>query len=341
MLGIKKYIGASVLLLALIAGYLMYIDLNNEFTLKIPQIYFEYTMPVYAWIILPALVLFVFTLLHMFYYGTKNYFAKRAVSKDINTLKNIVKKRLLKEKANDLLSTKDFKDLGEILKELEIDISENFAYVSKDFDEVVKKIKSIKAGTYIPLKDLKLSSDNYYYNLNLKNRINKDSNFAVEVLKSGTKYSKDLIELAFDKVIEEKSMTTIKKLLPELELDEKMIKKLLEKNIAANKEFALSNEELLKYIKKANYENKELIKLAKEFKKTLSPDQLIKLYEELSVNDEKYTCAYLYVLIDFQMIDKAKDILASSQPNEYKVFKAFLDLRIAGKHYSLDDLIKL
>jgi len=341
MLGIKKYIGASVLLLALIAGYLMYIDLNSNFTLTIPQVHFEYTLPVYLWIIMPAIVLFIFTLMHMFYYGTKNYFLKRATLKDINTLKNIVKKRLLKEKANDLLSTKDFKDLGEILKELEIDIPENFKYHSKDFDDIVNKIKSIKNGEYIPIKELKLSSDNYYYILNLKNRIKSDSNFAIEILRSGAKYSAEFIELAFDKVIEDKSMTTIKKLLPELELNEKMIKKLLEKNVATNKEFALSNEELLKYIKKANYTNEELIKLSKEFKKSLSPDQLIKLYEELSANDEKYTCAYLYVLIDFQMIDKAKDILANSQPNEYKVFKAFLDLRVAGKHYSLDDLIRL
>jgi len=298
-------------------------------------------LPVYVWIVVPTIILFIFTLLHMFYYGIKNYFAKRAILKDVDIIKSIVKKRLLKEKSNDLLSTNDFKDLGEILKELEINLPENFSFHSKDFDEVVNKIKTINEEKYIPLKELELSSDNYYYKLNLKNRIKNDSNFAIEVLRSSSKYSKDLVELAFDKTLENKPMTIIKKFLSELDLDENMIKKLLEKNVAASKEFALSNEELLKYIKQVNYTNEELIKLAKEFKNTLSPDQLIKLYEELSMSDEKYTYAYLYVLFDFQMIDKAKDILASSQPNEYKVYKALLDLRIAGKHYSLDDLVRI
>ena len=39
------------------------------------------------------------------------------------------------------------------------------------------------------------------------------------------------------------------------------------------------------------------------------------------------------------MIDDIREILVNSQKNEYIIYKAYLDLRDAGKHYSLDSFV--
>jgi hypothetical protein len=68
------------------------------------------------------------------------------------------------------------------------------------------------------------------------------------------------------------------------------------------------------------------------------PDQLIKLLEELSIDNEAATEAYLYVLFEYEMIDEARSILSGSAQNEYKPYKALLDLKDAGKYYNLDHM---
>jgi hypothetical protein len=222
---------------------------------------------------------------------------------------------------------------------MDISLTDNIVTSSKELNDIIQKINLINKGKYLSYKELKLSSDNPFYQKNLFNRVKEDITFALDVLRENDRYSLELIESAFERVVEDKSMTTIKKILPNLKLTNNMIKKLLQKNSNTTKEFALSNEDILKYIREADFTNEELIALAKAYKKTLSPDQLIKLYEDIAADNAKFTPAYLYVLFDFQMIDQAKDILLNSQPNEYKVYKALLDLRAAGKHYSLDDLV--
>jgi hypothetical protein len=84
----------------------------------------------------------------------------------------------------------------------------------------------------------------------------------------------------------------------------------------------------------------ELIKLAKNYERIMSPEQIIKLFEDIAAYDEALTESYLFVLFEYQMIEQAREILVNSQKDEYAIFKAMLDLRDAGKHqYSVDNLV--
>ena len=65
----------------------------------------------------------------------------------------------------------------------------------------------------------------------------------------------------------------------------------------------------------------------------------MKFFEDIVTHNEKFTESYLYVLSEYQMIDEIREILLNSQKNEFIVYKAYLDLRDAGKHYSLDAFI--
>ena len=114
---------------------------------------------------------------------------------------------------------------------------------------------------------------------------------------------------------------------------------LFKKDSEQDSQFAMTNEIIIKLIKKAEFTNDDLINIAKNYKSSMTPDQIINLYEEISVVNEEYTTAYLYVLSEYEVIDKMRDILLNSSSHEYTAFKALIDLKDAGKHtYSLDTI---
>jgi len=337
-MGFKKYIVASFLLIAIISGYVYSLNLG-DYTLSITQLNFTQTLPVFVWVILPVLVLFVASFLHMVFYNTKSYFTRKNMLKDISSFSTIVRDRLLKKESSVIIRTDELKKVANVLNQLDMDIIDN--KLSTDVNvisDVVDKIVKINNGEYISAKELKLPNDNELMQKNILNRINNDDNFAVEVLKNSDKYSEELIEKAFANIIKNKSFDTVKKLASNIKLSNEMVKLLLLKDSTASKEFSLTNSEILVYIQDNKFTNQELIQIAKNYKKHMSPEQLIKLFEDISANDESLTTSYLYVLFEYEMISQIREILVNSQKDEYTIFKALIDLKDAGKYYSIDSL---
>ena len=124
-----------------------------------------------------------------------------------------------------------------------------------------------------------------------------------------------------------------------MSMSKSMVIALLSKDSIDQNEFSMNNDMILNLIKKVEFSNEELISIAKNYKTSMSPDQLIKLFEDISTYNEDYTTSYLYVLAQFEMVDSMRDILINSENNEYSAFKAIIDLKDAGKNtYSLDTL---
>lgn len=336
-MGLKKYILGSLLLAIIIFGYTFSIEAGDY---RVQILDFTLILPIAIWIILPMVTLLVLTILHILFYGLKNFFMVKAIEKDSNSLLTLINKKLLNETSNVHFQNNNFKEIGDILNQLDIDVTNrNFSSDNKDISKVVDQKFNIKAGKYISSKDLKLNIDNPIMIENLQNRIEIDDNFALDVIKSSTKYSQNVIKKAFLKAVDTKSMTSIKKVIPDLTFDNEMIKAVLKKDSEQKVEFAMNNDMILGLIKKADLSNDELIEIAKDYKKSMTPDQLIKLFEDLSSEKEEYTTSYLYVLAEYEMIDNMRDILVNSATEEYIPFKALVDLKDSGKHiYSLDTL---
>ena len=174
---------------------------------------------------------------------------------------------------------------------------------------------------------------------NIKNRINIDDNFALEIIKKQSSHSADIFKYAFTRVIETKSMTTIKKVLEDITLDLDMLHILIKKDSMEKNEFSLDNTTLLNIIKNIELTNKDLITIGRAYKKSMAPEQLIKLFEDIITKNENLTESYLYILGEYEMITEMREILANSQKNEFIIYKAYLDLRDAGKHYPLDNFL--
>lgn len=336
-MGLKKYIFGSLILVLAIFGYVFSIESGDY---KIQILDFSMILPIALWIVAPLIVLICLTILHISYYGLKNFFSLKAVSKDSESFIKLIRSKLLKENTNILFTNEKFKELNSIIKQLDLDITNSdFNSDNKLISKTVDQIISINNGRYISSKELKLDEKSIMYEKNTINRINSDDNFALEIIKKSSTYSSEILKAAFSKVIETKSMTTIKKHLDGIVFDKEMLIMLFKKDSEQKTEFAMTNDMILKLISKVELNFSDLIDIAKIYKTTMSPDQIINLFEEISTANEELTAAYLYVLSEYEMIDKMRDILVNSQTHEYIPFKALVDLKDAGKHtYSVDTL---
>lgn len=336
-MGLKKYIFGSLLLAIAIFAYAFSLESGDY---RVEAFGYVQILPVAVWIITPFIVLFLLSVLHILFYGLKNYFAVKAISKDSDALVNLINKKILKEPSKVNLQNSQLKQIGSILQQLDINIeNSDFSSENTTLSKTVDQILAINSGKYISSKELKLDIKNPLMVKNLNNRINGDDNFALEVLKKQADYSEQNVLNAFDKVIESKAMTTIKKIIDDLTFNADMAVKLFKKDSEQEEQFTLTNEQILNIIKKVELTNKQLVTIAQNYKKQMSPEQLIKLYEDISSYKEEYMSAYLYVLAEYEMIDKMRDIIENSGADEFIPFKALVDLKDAGKHtYSLESI---
>ncbi len=332
-MGFKKYFIFSIILIVAIFGYAYSLELGEY---NVSFFGYSLTLPVAAWLIVPISFLALATFLHILWYAMLNYFKHRAVIKDHETMIKMIKSSLLEKNEIFKFKTQEFKNLSSILSQLKIDVKENrFSCLDEELNKIVANVQDVKDGKYVSDKTFKVNETTSLANLNMLNKVNEQIDFAVDVLKKPESFSSNVVIQSFENVLEEKSMTTIKKLYKNIKLDKEMAKKLFEKD-AANNEFGFTSEELLKIVKDLNYDKNDYLALAKNYETILKPDQIIALFEKLSLELEEAIPAYLHVLFEYEMIDKAREVLANTKDNEYSAFKALLDLKEVGKHYNLE-----
>jgi hypothetical protein len=334
--GLKKYIGFSLLLIIAVGLYVYSIE-NGDYRLSFLD--FSLLLPTVIWILVPLVVLFIFSVLHLLFYGSINYCKNRSYIKDEEAIIDVLKSMLLQKNEKKRLKTPGFKNLSSILKQFKLEVGDStFTSTNEGLNLVVSQIKDIKAGKYVNEKTLKLDPNSELAKQNLINKMNEQPDFSLDILKKSTNYSTDIVNVAFDNVVENKTMTTIKKVYNNIKLDREKAYKLFLKDIE-NIEFGLTKEEILKITKSLNYTQEEYVNLARLYKEVLSPDKLLELFETLSNENDEATTAYFYVLCELEMIEKLRDLLSGYEDNEMVPFRAILDLKEAGKHYSLDDII--
>lgn len=332
-MGLKKYIGFSLILIIAVGLYVYTIE-NGDYRLTFFDI--SFLLPTVIWILVPLVVLFLFSVLHLLFYGSINYCKNRSYTKDEAAILEVLKANLLQKKDKKRLKTPGFKNLAQILDQFKFDVTDKtFTSTNKDLNETVSKIKDIKSGKYV--SSLKLDLDSSLAKQNLKNKMSEQPDYSLDILKKAEQYSQDIVDFAFDCVLENKTMTTIKKVYSNVKLDREKAYKLFLKDIE-NVEFGLSKDEIMKIAKSLSYTKEEFISLARLYKESYSPDQLLELFESLSNENDEAMSAYFYVLCEFEMIDKLRDLLSAYDQNEMLPFKAILDLKDSGKHYSLDQI---
>ncbi|CAM3416291.1 MAG: hypothetical protein R2837_01335 [Aliarcobacter sp.] len=332
-MGLKKYIAATIIFLVVVFGYTYSLELGSY---EASLLGYSLSLPISVWIVFPAAVLVLVTYLHIVFYGLINYFKQRAVLKDHESMIEFVKAELLEKNNTVKFRTKEFKNLSSILNQFKISTKdERFTSSNEDLNKIVGNIQDINDGKFVNDKSFKVNETTKLANLNMLNKVNEQIDFAVDVLKKPENYSSNVVKQAFENVLREKSMTTVKKLYKNIKLDKEQAFKLFEKD-ASNNEFGFTPDEILQIVKSLDFTKDDYLVLAKNYEKILKPDQIIALFEKLSSEIDEATTAYLHVLCEYEMIEKVKEIVTLTPDNEFAAFKALLDLKDAGKHYNLE-----
>jgi len=290
----KKYTILSLILIGL-AGLFTYINTNATTTFSL----FGVNITLYnaLW---TMLFLSIFYLISMIFFAIekfKTFKFDRNVKKDKNNiLKNIENKILYKNKLLPIVELTDFEEFIEMIEGDKIKFKE-----SKFFPFLNDLIK-LQNGEIIDLKQYKFDTNNPWYLKNLENGIEKQD--------------KEKLKEALNSPLKEKALQVLGKISD--------VKEILANNYPIFKETILNNLDnprLNELIEKSNLSNKDYIEIAQALhKNTKNPETLFELFKNKKV-------AYIYLLIEYEMIDKAFE---EAKENDVKYFEYYLLLRKEG-----------
>ncbi|HHD81175.1 MAG TPA: hypothetical protein ENK99_06270, partial [Campylobacterales bacterium] len=191
------YILASIILMVAV-GIFVYTINPSDFSYNLMGI--QILLPIAVWITIPMFILMVASLVHMMFYGTKNFFKFRKWESDSDSLNNALYWSILNEPKPQRFNLPKLKETANILQVSNIKVKGTVDGVSEKLQSALNIINEIDKGECIDFKDKKLAHILSKNNpLVIKNQINclkKDENFIEEVLQSKDKYSDTIFEKA-------------------------------------------------------------------------------------------------------------------------------------------------
>lgn len=328
-MGIKRYIVLTLVYLLAIGLY-VYSFNGDTYTLEVYK--FSLKLPVAIWIVLPAILLFVASTLHMMYYSLKEFWRARSLNRDFETFKLALSNKVLNEDSHLKYKTNFFQFIGKSLKMLSYKEISDFNTEDEKIENMRQVVREINDGKVVELKKYKLSDENPLIEQNDMNKLADDPKYASTILKNCKDENSALCQKAYFEFLKYASFPEIKKL--GFQPTKEMFRVLMERYLDEEDKFEMDLESIEELLMQFKATREDYLELAYEIKIKLSPDALMALFEKLfnSVDHPEAADAYLYVLYELQMIDKIRDILENSDENEYRKFKTLLFLRDHGKN---------
>ncbi len=335
------YILASIVLMAMV-GVFIYTINPNDYSNNFFGIYIS--MPVAVWVMIPMFLLMLASLVHMMFYGTKNFFRFRRWEKDSDKLNNALYWSLLNEPKQYKFNLPKLKETASLLQVSNIKVNGTVDGVSEKIQSALNILSELDKGECVDFKDKKLtealSSDNPLVIKNHINCLKKETNFAEDVLQSKERYS----DIVFKKALETfaNSATFLKARRHSKIFNRDSFITLISR-ITRDDNLGLSTTILDEFIVDLNSELKcsDFLLIANITKKQLTPDENLKLFREY---DKKYTkaqTAYIYLLFEYEMIEKAGEYLDEHDPHEFMRFRALYDLKKEHTKYKITDLMNI
>lgn len=331
-MGFKKYLVFGLILI-IVVGMYVHSLIDASYSISLAGI--TLSLPISVWVILPALLLYIFTMLHLMFYGTLGFFRYRKIRSDANKFVENSKRALLGRTIEDNNYKSDvFKLPGAVLPLLNADPKRYRDY--RIYDDGVQDIldtkHKINDGESVDLSRYSLKSDNALLLKNYENMLKSDKSYAVSILKKCQ--DPTLRHAAAVAMAEYSPMSELTK--HNVKVDREIFNVLIQR-ISKDKEFSMSNDDILKYADELEFNDSELVTLCRDLKNVFNPDERIEFSKDLL---DKFpnngSDAYLYTMFDLQMIDKARDLLDNSSKDEHIKFKHLLFLKDSGRSFDID-----
>ena len=331
-MGLKKYILFSIIFIAAVGAY-VYSFNGDTYTLTFFGV--PLSLKIAIWVVLPTIILAIATVLHILYYSFKSYLMQRNLQKDYKTYLQYVKYHMLDNDIDMKFITKWFELPSKVLNHFKFDAKNDAGDIEdEELKDVIETLRKIESGEFVTLKKYKLPEDNYYVKKNILNKLAQDKKESENILQDCKDKDSDICKNAFEVYCTYASYSDIKN--KGFEIDKELFDKLMKRFEDKEDDFKFDVDDLKELLGKFNFDKSEYIKYAKKLKTLLNPEAVLSIYEDLSNDKEEALQAYLYLLFEFQMIDKARELLQSVQSKEANKFKYILELKDCGKSFDID-----
>ncbi|WP_457607731.1 hypothetical protein [Nitratifractor sp.] len=330
----------SGLVLMLIVGGAAYLITPASYSLSVLGINIH--LPIAVWVLLPMALLYLVTILHMAYHGTRDYLRKRKLLQDTEELKDALYWSLLKEPKEHRYSTPQMREGASLLNVSRLEVTGSIHGLSEKLSKTLEWVREIEGGTYVDLKAKKierfLSRENPLLIRNQLNRLEQEKGFAEEVLQSKEFYDEAVARKALEILVTREDLYKLKKYIPFLSKEQLFT--ILDR-VDAGEEIGFSQEMLEAFIAPFKLDCRDFMRIARTTHKQFTPDQNLALFKRLAKEQEKAQNAYLYLLFEYEMLDNARQFLEEHDEQEFKSFRAFFILKRGKYHYKIDDLIDI
>ena len=333
---IKRYTVASFILIALVGWYVYSFVSQDTVSLNFFGIPFP-ALPVAAWVIVPLIILYIASVLHISFYSLLSSLRLRKYDKDFEKVIDAISDAYLaKDERNHLFKTNRYKLLGSIIDSTTLFPTDALKANTENekLDTVIKLIEDIKNGEVVELKKYALKPENALVIQNDKNRYKKGDITSENILSHSSNYDSSLVNEAYIDFVRSAPLSAIEKYKSLLSKEALFI--ILSRINTGDNALEISNETLISFFNVLELDTKDLIKISSTLPTGMIPEQRIKLFEMLSESREDAVEAYLFTLFDLEMLSPAQELLDNSQSDEYLNFKAYRELKECGKNFNIN-----
>ncbi len=333
------YIFATFALMAIVAAFTYTVN-PDHYTIELMGINFNF--PIAVWIIFPMLILLIFTLVHMFFYGLKNYFILKKWQKDASTLEDALYWSLVNEPKEQKYGIDLIGNSALLLGKASLNISDNVEGLTPRLARVVNIIQKIKNGDYVDFKEEKMAkvfnAGNPILIQNRLNRLESDDKFVADVLKSTSEYSKIVQAEALEIFARKENFVKAQKYAKVFDIQSFFT--MLER-VTAEDNLELTPEILTDFVKALDLSCQDFIKIASVTKKYFNPEENLTLFRGYQLENSKAQNAYLYLLFEYELLEQVALYLNEQEDHEFIKFRALWDLKQEHTKYKLKDIIDI
>ncbi len=338
---IGLYIFVALVLGAIIGGSVYTIN-DGNYLVEVMGI--QLNFPVAVWVILPMLLLLIFTAFHMMFYSLKGYFRLKKWEKDAVALEDALYWSLLNEPKEQKYTREQIKSAAVILSKASLEIHDSIDGLNSRLSKVVHLLSKIKNGEYVDLKEHKLAkvltAGNPYLIQNRLNRLEVDESFVEEVIRSSTQYSKEVQAKALEIFATTASFEKARKYAKVF--DAKNFHLMLNRVAMGEEDLELTGEVIDSFVEVLKLGCADFVSIAMVTKKEFSPDQNLALFRRYQNQNPKAQNAYLYLLFEYELLDNVSAYLDEQGEEEFVKFRALYELKKTHKtKFNLEDLIDM
>ncbi len=330
----------AALALISIMGALAYTVNPNHYIIEVLGINFNF--PIALWIVLPMLVLFLFTVAHMLFFGLRNYFKLKKWQKDTETLEDALYWSLVNEPKEQKYTMSEVGSSAVLLSKASLTVSDNVEGLSPRLAKVVNIIQKIKNGDYVDLKEEKMAKIfNAGNPILIQNRLNcleSDEKFVEGVMRSSSDYSEAVQKEALEIFARKVNFEAARKYAKVFDVPNFMV---LLRRVNQEDDMGLTKEILIEFVEGLKLSCVDFVAIAKVTKKYFKPDENLSLFHGFQNNNTKAQNAYLYLLFEYELIDQVGTYLEEQEEDEFIKFRAFYHLKRENTKYKLEDIIDI